>query len=118
MGSKRTTWYFLPVRACSRVAGLGRARVLGGVGKLFRIHPENGFAMFGRKHHDAIGTRLIAKPLPGRQEDEGQNEPDHHVVLPAGAWIIPKQKALDPAHRTTHVDSSLTCGLHAARERM
>ena len=95
IGSKRTTWYFLPVRACSRVPALAALRVLGVLEKLLRIHPENGVAVFGGKHHDTIGPRLIAKPLLRRQEDEGQNQPDHHVILPAGAGIIPEQKALD-----------------------
>src|ERR1700733_10812641 len=97
---------------------LGSPRALGGIGKLLRVHPENGFAMFGGKHNDAIGTRLIAKPLSGRQEYEGQNQTYHNVILPTGARIIPEQKAPDPADRTTHVDFSLTCGPDATRVGM
>ncbi len=109
MGSKRTTWYFLPVRACSKVAASAPACVFRGVRKLFGIHPENRCAAFGRKHHDTIGARLIPKPLPRRQKNKGQDKPDHQVVLPAGAWIIPEQKALHRAHWTSHVHFSLTC---------
>src|SRR5580693_9232955 len=91
-----------------QTAGFGRSRLFRRVRKLLGIHPENGVAVFRRKHDDAIGTRLIAKPLPWRQKDEGQNQPNHHVILPTGAWIIPEQKALHRAHWTSHFDLSLT----------
>src|SRR5208337_345298 len=99
---------FLACSCLEQVAGLGCARCFGTVRKLLGIHPEDRFAVSSADHHDAIGARLIAKPFSGRQKNEGDDEPDHDVVLPSGAWIIPKQKALHAAHWTTHANTSLS----------
>src|ERR1700729_8905 len=91
--------------------GLDGPRSFWSARKLLRIHPKNRFAVFSGEHHDTVGARLIAKPLSRGEENEGHDQADHDIVLPSGAWIIPKQKAFHTAHWTTHARTSLSWAL-------
>jgi len=47
-----------------------------------------------RSHQDDAGSlRLIAEPIPGRCENENQNNADDQVILPGGTREIPENQA-------------------------
>src|SRR5690242_17533763 len=69
-------------------------------GQQFGVHEKHRGAIFRRQGSDAASggnTRLVAEPVPGSEEDEGQDDSDHHVVLPTGPLVVPENKALQHA---------------------
>lgn len=63
-------------------------------------------------HNDFVGMqtqiiRAVLKDVAGSQEDEGENDCDHHVVMQAAARMRPENVALDGL--TEIQESSLNC---------
>jgi hypothetical protein len=59
--------------------------------------------MFGGEHNDAAGSGLIAEHLSRSKKNESENQTHHHVILPAGARIVPEQETLHAADWASHI---------------
>src|SRR5262249_11295393 len=74
------------------------ALVLGHAFEQARVHIKRRKAVLGRNHGDSVRLwqpGAVAKDFAWRQEDEGQYDADHDVILPASALEIPKDKPLE-----------------------
>jgi hypothetical protein len=65
-----------------------------------------------RNLHDAACAGLVPERRARCQKNEGQDEPDHDVILPARARVVPEQKSFHSSHLPAgHMTLILTCGL-------
>lgn len=67
---------------------LGFAQVYQKIG----LNPELSHAALGRQHDHTRCAGLIAKHRSRSEENEGEDQSDHHVVLPACPGKFPKNE--------------------------
>jgi hypothetical protein len=79
-------------------------------GEQFGFHPKDAGTLFARREHDdTADAGLISEYSARGKKYKGQNESDHHVVLPGSPRIVPEQEPFHYSFPFLGISVILTC---------